>query len=550
MRRKRAAGLLLICIIVLSAIILWNIADRWKADSFPYAYDNRIMGIFVVQAEDCLLGKEQKSSTVNPGIYYEGAMLPYDESGVLYLSQNRESGWEGMLSVQAEDGGDYYLCMPRDAYLEQKEAAIRDNHSFTLWMVGDDCYYELELIVSGMPVVSMQHSRVEEAEEVEYEVDPDKKYYGSETLYYGTLEVFNPGVNIEGYEILQSGVCYHEKGGMTDTYGKRSYSLSVQDSREKNVDVSLLGMREDNTWKLNSLATDKNRIREITASQLWEQFDAANEAVEEPGPRMEYVELLVDNRYQGLYCLVEPVDEKKLNLDKGDSLYKIVGNSIPPDEDIQISVDKQWKIYDSIRVRYPKNISDYGTAWAPIRDYLNLFYRGGQVPKEALAKVDISNLVDNFLFLSVGSVSDNCFKNNYYAARAQSDGGYRMYRIPWDLDLSFGNIFDVNAPGMVRYEEDYTIVYEVEELSRLYETQPELIGGIMQSRWQEYRTGFLGTEAITQLLESNLEYLIDTGAIRREQECWPEEEISTDIEYLLDYQTKRMEWLDAELAKW
>jgi hypothetical protein len=172
------------------------------------------------------------------------------------------------------------------------------------------------------------------------------------------------------------------------------------------------------------------------------------------------------------------------------------------------------------------------------------------VPKEALAKVDISNLVDNFLFLSVGSVSDNCFKNNYYAARAQSDGGYRMYRIPWDLDLSFGNIFDVNAPGMVRYEEDYTIVYEVEELSRLYETQPELIGGIMQSRWQEYRTGFLGTEAITQLLESNLEYLIDTGAIRREQECWPEEEISTDIEYLLDYQTKRMEWLDAELAKW
>ena len=63
------------------------------------------------------------------------------------------------------------------------------------------------------------------------------------------------------------------------------------------------------------------------------------------------------------------------------------------------------------------------------------------------------------------------------------------------------------------------------------------------SRWKEYRKSFLDTEYILDLMTGNRDRLVDTGAVLREQSRWPEEEIDMDIEYLLDYQTKRMEWL-------
>ena len=543
--RSREAAWLLAAGVLCIAVMVGIRAVKWK-DSQPVVLGaSQIMGITVMDDRAFLKDKEKLACRQNPGVCYEDVLLPFDEEGVLYLAQNPEKGWTGRLSAAA---GEYRLYTLQDAYWERKQDAIRENHAFVLWMVGDECYYEMELVISGMPVVSIQTSRCEETEanmDSEEAEDPDIGYFEPDAMYYGTIEVFNPEVNTTEYEILQSHVRYHHKGATSTAFEKKSYSLSLQDYREQNIDVSLLGMRRDNKWKLNALFNDPNRIREMTASQIWEEFDAADSSVNEPGMRMEYVELILDNQYQGLYGLVEPIDEKKLNLDRNDVLYKVCDWMVPTDEEIMVSVELQWKLQYPIRIRYPEAIADFSVAWFPVRDYLNSFYRGQQLPYEEMAaKIDIGNLADKQMFVMVTSAMDNSYKNTYLAAVVAAPGHYVMYQVPWDLDMTFGSVFDGYQPNFRGYEPDYTVEYKEQVMEALLESNPEEVGDYLMKRWKEYRGSFLDTEYILNLMTGNRDYLVETGAALREQERWPKEEISMDIESLLEYQTKRMEWLD------
>lgn len=552
MRRKRAAILSVICLLCIGALAGQKLWKQWKAQWVPVPYVDRILGVAVVENTDFLQDKEQKSVSGNPGVCFEQVLLPYDSaSATLYLPQSLETAeWTGNLSVDAQ-GESYFLCALQDSYWRDKQTAVKENHGFTVWMVGEDCYYEFRLVISGMPVISMSTERIEEQEEVDAQIDPDKKYYGSETLHYGAVSVWNPGIGSGVYEIFQSNVCYHFKGASTQNFEKKSYSLKLQDYQGGKINASLLGMRSDNSWKLNALNTDVNRIREITASQIWEQFDEADDSVKEPGPRMEYAELVVDGEYKGLYCLVEPVDEKKLELDKNDVLYKVIGWEAPSNEDIQISVENSWKVQYPVRVRYPKNINDYASAWYPMRDYLGIFYEAPELDYEkALTRVNVNNLCDLFMFTMVTSASDNCFKNTYFAADVSSEDVYAMRQIPWDLDYTFGNQYSYNVLNNVRFEQDYRVVYAETSLPRLKIANPEEIGLPFLERWNTYRESFLRTDAILQLLQQNRQYIMDTGAVAREKERWPEAQVDMDIDYLLDFQTKRMEWLDGFFADW
>ena len=58
------------------------------------------------------------------------------------------------------------------------------------------------------------------------------------------------------------------------------------------------------------------------------------------------------------------------------------------------------------------------------------------------------------------------------------------------------------------------------------------------------------TKNILDMLVENRDYLMKTGAIKRECERWKDLEISSDIDYLLEWQENRMNWLDEFFADW
>lgn len=535
----------LLCVISILAIIVYLGLYMWKAhpaNSFPIKVSEMIMGIPVVEELDFLEGKQEVTARENPGIYFENTILPYSAAdNTLYLSQRtKESEWVG--SFSAKKGA--FLCVQSDEYWADKETAIRDGHAFTLWMVEDNTYYKLSLVVSGMPVIDMTTERMEVQEKVPYEVDPDKLYFDSEDLYYGNIRVFDCGSGNRKYEITECNVRYHYKGATTSNFDKKGYALSLQDSKEENLDLSLLGMRADNSWKLNAMVTDSNRIREMTASQIWEQIDDANRAVDEPGPRMEYVELVVDNDYKGLYCLVEPIDEKKLKLDGNDVLYKCIGWGVLPDEDIQYAIDMKWRIMSPIRIRYPEVITDYGRAWYPIRDFFSKICGSAQGNAQGEQLIYPENAYDMRIFLMVVNGADNYFKNMYFVADVKGDGSYAMRLIPWDLDYTFGNEYSYGGKNATKFDPDITKIYPEVASEYLINYSPESVNEILVNNWYTYRADFLSTDSIQQLMIDNRDYLINSGVVTRENNRWPKYSMDTDIQYLLEFQEDRMNWLD------
>lgn len=523
----------LLAMVVLTGCYCYEVYMDYRV---PVPYNGRVMAVPVVEDLDFLEGKERRFAEVNPGVCFGGALLPYTKDGMVYLAQDFSvEEWVGEITA---DTREKFLCTLYDPAWEDKSGSIRDNHIFKLWLVDGESYYELSMTVCGMPVMTINTEREEQQDLGDYDTDPDRFIYDPSVIYYGQMQLFDPGTETRQYEIMESGVRYYQRGASALSPEKQGYSIGILDAKGENFNASLLGMRSDNSWKLKGLGADSSRIREKTAYQIWEQFELSNTEVYEPGPRMEYLELIMDHEYVGLYGLIEPVDAKKLELDKNDVLYKMTNWFVPKDEEIQASIDKKWRIATYIRIRYPDVIADYEKAWYPMRDYLSVFYGGNGDVGSAGNKIYLSNAVDMLLFNMTVSGCDNYYKNMYFAADVAEDGTYVMRQIPWDLDLTFGETYTVG------FNEDWTVIYEEGAIPFLRDTNPELVRPFLQDRWSGYRESFLSTENILKKLCDNRDYLIASGVNERENARWPQYQMSADIEKILDYQERRMEWLD------
>ena len=197
-----------------------------------------------------------------------------------------------------------------------------------------------------------------------------------------------------------------------------------------------------------------------------------------------------------------------------------------------------------VRIRYPKVITDYATTWYPMRDFTNKMNHGYGGFQEVAKMVYPENIYDIYMFLMVVSGGDNEYKNMYFAADVAADGSYVMKQIPWDLDYTFGNEYDYNGRNFTCFNSDVTHEYRGASTVFLIQYAPETRENILLERWRRYRESFLSTEAIQKLMLDNQSYLIKSGVVERENARWQQYPMSTDIDYLLEYQSARMEWLD------
>ena len=202
MKRRRVGILLGTSIFLLILLIGIHIYEVYMDIRVPVPYTERILGIPVVENLDFLEGKERRAVEGNPGVLFEGTPLPCSLDGTLYLAQDPSvSDWVGELGT---DSGETFLCMLPDETWRDKASGIRDNHVFELYLVEDQAYYPLRLVVCGMPVLSITTDRAEEQDLGDYETDPDHYYFDPEIIYFGELQVFNPGTGVAQYEILES----------------------------------------------------------------------------------------------------------------------------------------------------------------------------------------------------------------------------------------------------------------------------------------------------------------------------------------------------------
>ena len=64
------------------------------------------------------------------------------------------------------------------------------------------------------------------------------------------------------------------RGHTAKQYDKKAFAVKLLDGNGDDLDASLLGMREDNSWILDAMAADKARMRNRVSFDLWNDFSS------------------------------------------------------------------------------------------------------------------------------------------------------------------------------------------------------------------------------------------------------------------------------------
>ena len=417
-----------------------------------------------------------------------------------------------------------------------------------------------------------------------------------ETLFLPLIEINSVGAIVdepkvrstmkitEDGEITYEGIAGIEiRGASSQMFDKKSYGLETWDNNNEDINVSLMGMPEEEDWVLHGPYSDKSLIRNKLIYDL--SSDIGRYA-----SRTRFVELIINGDYKGVYVFMEKlkrdknrIDISKLNPDEnsGEDLTggyilkidKIAGNNLGEGYNDQNSfasnVPAPYAGGGEIRFLYEyPDAEDISTEQkAYIQQYLHDF-------EEALssddfrdpdagyaAYIDIESFIDFFILNEISHNVDG-YRLSTFMHKDKS-GKLNMGPI-WDFNLAFGNAdycgggntntwayrFNERCPGdfwsvpfwWYRLLED---PYFVQEL---------------KTRWASYRGNVLSDQAVLARIASYQSEMQDVDAINRNfskwsilgNYIWPNNFVGTTYTseriYMEEWITDRLNWLDNAIS--
>lgn len=483
----------------------------------------KILGITLKSQDEIdAICEEKEFLGFDTNILLDDCPLGYDENqNILLIPQELEKeNFHGEL--EAEEGELFFLA---DDMWENKGNAIAENHVFRLFRVADEKYWMYNVYFTGIPVAKLTTEIVDENGESN-----------------GTMWVYNQYSQSNKY---QEGRCrFRLRGASSMAFPKSSYKVTFTEK-----DYSLLGMREDDDWILNSLYDDEGLIHNKVSYELWQQIARSNSVSYDEGISMEYVEIFVDNEYKGVYGLLERVDKKALNLNEKDILYKGVGTRDVGEDDFYLELKEGMN--PMFELKYPAEFE--ANHWEPLREYINgLNHCQYTNFEEAVEKINMENFIDYTLFNLFLAGEDNLQKNIYYWADYQADGSYKMIKVPWDLNMTWGNgWYEEHAYHFNLYQSKY--IEEpcgwTDDMIYLYQLNPLEIGNLMYTRWKELRQDIITTNNLFAILEQQIAYVNSSGAYLRDSMFWGNREEYWNNQYIYDYAEGKIEMMDRYLEE-
>lgn len=488
----------------------------------------------VRQAEKLLNSLGEGLSPEEIHLCFKGEELACDRGqSVWYLPVDMDQEeWEaGTFSDVSEEIRilpllDYTLLDKQEAVAEGREIP------FLAWSEKQSSCAVIQVVFTGLSVIRM---------ETDADLDVD-------TVFAGSL-MFYESCGKEDWT-TSSAFQAHERGQTTRAYPKKGYRVELIDVTQTGVinknRESVLGMRTSDSWIFYAIYSDGTKVRDKFNTELWNQFGAKNTPYDAHyGTHMEYAELIVNGEYRGLYGIMEPVDSRQLQISDQDYLYKrTYGRELLGELFDQASPEE----YLTVLGMELKGRNGAGTKadWACFREFVTMCEEEDTLfSREAEALLDMDNLADMWIYLQLLYGEDNIYKNMFFVFRKESDG-YRLYLVPWDTDLTWGNIYSEK-------KEDLYTIYAPERADQYLEwpLADRLIrldtGGIrkkIQERWDELRQTVFSETEMEHLLSDCIHWVQDSGAFARDAVRWPESHHDGDYESLRSFMRERLEFMD------
>lgn len=498
-KRKRC----IICILSLTVVLLFFLMA--KENNSGKRFND-----YIVSEEkfDGILGMydESKALLISELIFNESPLFFDDTNEVFYYS------------MQGSDFDVYnpvIKMIPQEAEvsiaIKEKEITndlIRENDTIDLVIYTDKKYSVYKLKCTTLPIMN-----IDVGDEI------------TEENVQMSMQLFD---NREGVvqKVIESSGLIHVRGGSTKSYPKLGYKITLTDhlpnDRIRKNKCSLLGMRKDDDWILYAAYNDQEKIRNVFSSNLWMETCSMDNSFQiENGMRYEYVELFLNGQYWGLYALGYPIDDLQMNTKKnaGECIYKkVLWNSEYP---IAYAEDGSIAGY---------RISSSGKEdWTILYDFYEKLNDTDIEDSWLYSSMDLENAVDYMLFINliqgVDNVANNETKNMYLTAKLSGDGAYKYLYTPWDMDITWGNIWRTEADNL-------TVPYGLQASThRLMESGPlyQLLMRNNEAAWEAYlgkyaelRAGKWSDEAIRVMLENFEHVIFDSGAYLRDMARWPD----------------------------
>ena len=345
---------------------------------------------------------------------------------------------------------------------------------------------------------------------------------------------------------IESKIGIELRGNTALKFPKKSYDLEFRlDSlQDESQDFTLAGLRNDDDWILNSLYNQPLMLRSQVATDLWLQLRGKNAASKNAmfAARQTYVEVYLNDKYQGLYGLMEQVDRKQLGVMKmtGDTVQGQIFKANATDLATSFKESPEFKNalpnWAGFQMKYP--YENFDAHWNDLADFVKFVSTSSskEFAAEISAKLDIDNAVDYYIFMNLLHATDNWSKN-YFLAKQSKDSPF--YFVPWDLDGVMGNFGD----GMRIKGTDK--VFSNGLFDRLLSENPENFKGRLKDRWNELHATTLSYPKINDQIRDTFFLLTKSSMYEREEEAWNQgRDHLEEFKFLTTWLSARLLFLD------
>ena len=358
----------------------------------------------------------------------------------------------------------------------------------------------------------------------------------------------------DGLSLVTSDAMIRHRGQASMQYPKKNFALSLFRPDGGRNRMPLLGMRaHDNRWILDAQYIDRSKMRDRVSFNVWNSFNtpllhstvSPDADVMRNGVQGEFIELLIENEYWGLYCLTETINRRQLGLLSFDpavgvqsvryqgyrwsdtNRFRRIGNHNP-----------RGLFWGGWEYQFPDPEEGADIVWEPLFRFVRLAVEGSDAEFIAHASdmIHIENFVDYVIFQMITYAYDNTAKNLHWSIYDITDPDLnRIFLTPWDLDALWGDswAFSRTAPDATWMVS--TSDADTELFRRLINTNAGGFRTLLEARWEELRVGALSREALGAEFDRYATLFENTGVWRREMQRWPRYNFPQTLQEEMDY---------------
>jgi hypothetical protein len=351
-------------------------------------------------------------------------------------------------------------------------------------------------------------------------------------------------------------------------------SLAMQSTK-----LSLVQLPAESDWVLNASYNDRTFLRDVLAQHLSGLMGLKNS-------KIRYVEVVLNDAYQGIYILMEKIKQGGNRLDIADLTSidnagdDVTGGYLVKIDKTTGATSRGWNsAYISgkgsnkgyFQIEYPKKENITSQQFNYIKNYVDSFEKSLQeenplkVSTTYRSMMDMPSFVNYFILNELSRNVDGYRLSTYFYKDKDSKGGKLTMGPAWDYNLSFGNAdyYDGYLPQGWVYNK-----LELTEGTPDYFQTPFWWGKLMKDsvfvnsvkrRWSSLRKTSLSPQTIFKFMDSTTVALKEP--MQRNfgrfplygKKVWPNyfvgQNANDELFWMQNWISARINWLDAAIAK-